>query len=139
MTEQCREFCEDGVAWAATSAGKKKLKTIANDATFRQKRVNPVYLRPKSNGTKITEGADARRVRETAARVASITGFPDSISATEVYLRLGLDKNSRAAQWQVSRDLKSAGFAARRVNRQWLWERVGQVPHASVTGVMVGG
>jgi hypothetical protein len=123
VTQQCRELCEDGVAWAATSAGKKKLRSIANDATFRQKRVNPVYLRPKNNGSKLIEGVDARRVREKAERVASITRFPDSISATEVYRRLGLDKNSRAAQCQVSRDLKSAGFAARRVNRQWVWEK----------------
>ena len=123
LTEQCREFCEDGAAWAARSAGKKKLKSIANDATFRQKHVNPVYLKPKSNGSKITEGADARRVRETAERVANITRFPDSIPATEVYRHLGLDKNSRAAQCQVSRDMKSAGFAAKRVDRQWVWVR----------------
>jgi hypothetical protein len=128
VIEQCREFCEDGVAWAVTLAGKKKLRAIANDATFRLKRVNPVYLRRESNGSKLTEGPDARRVRETAARVASIIRFPDSISATEVYRRLGLDKNSRAAQCQVSRDLKSAGFAAKRVNRQWIWERVGKWP-----------
>jgi len=114
VIEQCREFCEDGVAWAATSAGKKKLRNIAENATLRLKRVNPVYLRPSGNGSKLTEGADAKRVRETAARVASIIRFPDSIPATEVYRRLGLDKNSRAAQCQVSRDLKSAGFAARR-------------------------
>jgi len=154
VTQQCREFCEDGVAWAASSAGKKKLRSIANDATFRHKRVNPVYLRPpKSNGSKITEGADARRVRETAGRVAEISGFPDSIPAVEVYRRLGLDKESRAAQSQVSRDLKSAGFAARRVNRQWVWERAKQPKQltpsgsqtadstagAQVTGEMAGG
>ena len=121
VTQQCREFCEDGVAWAASSAGKKKLRSIANDATFRHKRVNPVYLRPlRSNGLKVTEGADARRVRETAGRVPDITRFPDSIPAVEVYRRLGLDKDSRAAQCQVSRDLKSAGFAARRVNNHWV-------------------
>jgi hypothetical protein len=128
VTQQCREFCEDGVAWAASSAGKRKLRSIANDATFRRKRVNPVYLRPpQSNGLKLTEGADARRVRETAGRVANITRFPDSIPTVEVYRRLGLDKDSRAAQCQVSRDLKSAGFAARRVNSQWVWERAKQL------------
>jgi hypothetical protein len=137
VTEQCREFCEDGVSWAVTLAGKKKLRAIANDATLRLKRVNPVYLRRESHGSKLTEGPDARRVRETAARVASIIRFPDSISATEVYRRLGLDKNSRAAQCQVSRDLKSAGFAAKRVNRQWVWERIRQVADAQVTDEMV--
>jgi len=150
VTEQCREFCEDGVAWAASSAGRKKLRSIANDATFRHKRVNPVYLRPpKGNGLKLTEEADARRVRETAGRVAYITRFPDSIPAVEVYRRLGLDKDSRAAQCQISRDLKSAGFAARRVNRQWVWERAKQLRPAGsqtadstagteVTGVAAG-
>jgi len=128
VTEQCREFCEDGAAWAASSAGRKKLISITNDATFRHKRVNPVYLRPpKGNGLKLTEGADARRVRKTAGRVADITRFPYSIPAVEVYRRLGMDKDSRAAQCQVSRDLKSAGFAARRVNRQWVWQRVKQL------------
>ena len=138
VTHQCRKFCEDGIAWAASSAGKKKLKSIANDATFRRKRVNPVYLRPKSNGLKITEGADARRVRETAERIAYITRFPDSITATEVYRRLGLDKDSRAAQCQVSRNMKSAGFAAKRGNGQWVWERVRQVTSAWETGEMAG-
>jgi len=153
VTQQCREFCEDGVAWAASSAGKKKLRSIANDATFRQKRVNPVnpvYLRPKCNGSKLTEGPDARRVRETAGRVAEIKGFPDSIPAVEVYRRLGLDKESRAAQSQVSRDMKTGGFAARRVNRQWVWERAKRlrpagrqtadsIAGARVTGEIAGG
>jgi hypothetical protein len=33
-------------------------------------------------------------------------------------------KESRAAQCQVSRDMKSGGFASRRVNGQWVWQRV---------------
>jgi hypothetical protein len=150
VTEQSRGYCEDGGTWAASSAGRKKLRSIANDATFRHKRVNPVYLRPKSNGSKITEGADARRVRETAGRVAEIKGFRDSIPATEVYRRLELDKESRAAQSQVSRDMKTGGFVARRVERQWVWERAKQLTPsgrqtddstagARVTGEMVGG
>jgi hypothetical protein len=123
VTEQCRQYCENGVAWAASSAGRKKLRNIANDATFRHKRVNPVYLR-QGKGLIVTEGADAKWVRETGARVAQIKRFPDSIPAIEVYRRLGLDKESRAAQCQVSRDMKSGGFASRRVNGQWLWQRV---------------
>jgi hypothetical protein len=127
VTEQCRGLCENGTAWAASLEGRKKLRSIANDATFRKKRVNPVYLRPpRSSGSKLIEGADARRVRQTAERVLKMSSFPDSICAVEVYRRLGLDKDSRAAQCKVSRDLKSAGFAARRVNGQWLWERVRQ-------------
>jgi len=123
VTEQCRELCEDGVAWAASSAGRKKLRNIANDATFRKKRVNPVYLR-QSKGLIVTEGADAKRIRMTALRVAKIKRFPDSVPAVEVYRRLWLDKESRAAQCQVSRDMKSGGFASRRVNGQWVWQRV---------------
>lgn len=123
VTEQCRELCEDGVAWAASQAGRKKLKSIANDATFRKKRVNPVYLR-QGKGLIVTEGADAKRIRMTALRVAQIRRFPDSIPAVEVYRRLGLDKESRAAQCQVSRGMKSGGFASRRVNGQWVWQRV---------------
>ena len=46
----------------------------------------------------LPEGADARRIRETGVRVTQIRGFPDSIPAVEVYRRLGLDKESRAAQ-----------------------------------------
>ena len=129
VTEQCRQCCENGVAWAASSAGRKKLKSIANDATFRQKRVNPVYLR-HGKGLIVTEGADAKRIRMTALRVAQIRRFPDSVPAVEVYRRLGLDKESRAAQCQVSRDMKSGGFASRRVNGQWVWQRVGQLDPA---------
>lgn len=122
VTEQCRECCENGVAWATSQAGRKKLKSITNDATFRKKRVNPVYLR-QSKGLIVTEGADAKRIRMTALRVAQIKRFPDSIPAVEVYRRLGLEKETRAAQCQVSRDMKSAGFASRRVNGQWVWQR----------------
>jgi hypothetical protein len=123
VTEQCRQCCENGVAWAASSAGRKKLKSIASDATFRRKRVNPVYLR-QGKGLIVTEGADAKRIRMTRVRVAQIRRFPDSVPAVEVYRRLGLDKESRAAQCQVSRDMKSGGFASRRVNAQWVWVRV---------------
>jgi len=122
VTEQCRQCCENGVAWAASSAGRKKLTNIANDATFREKRVNPVYLR-QSKGLIVTEGADAKRIRMTGVRVAQIKRFPDSIPAVEVYRRLELDKETRAAQCRVSRDMKSAGFASRRVNGQWVWQR----------------
>jgi hypothetical protein len=64
-------------------------------------------------GLIVTEGADAKRIRMTGVRVAQIRRFPDSIHALEVYRRLRLDKQSRAAQCQVSRDMKSAGFASR--------------------------
>jgi hypothetical protein len=123
VTERCRECCENGVAWAASSAGKKKLRNMANDATFRRKRVNPVYLR-QGKGLIVTEGADAKRIRMTGVRGAQIRRFPDSIPAVEVYRRLGLDKESRAAQCQVSRDMKSGRFVSRRVNGQWVWQRV---------------
>lgn len=122
VTEQCRACCENGVAWAASQAGRKKLKSIANDATYRRKRVNPVYLR-QGKGLIVREGADAKRIRMTGVRVAQIRRFPDSIPAVEVYRRLGLDKESRAAQCQVSRDMKSGGFASRRVNGQWVWQK----------------
>jgi hypothetical protein len=122
VMEQCRQSCENGVAWAASSAGRKKLRNIANDATFRRKRVNPVYLR-RREGLIVTEGVAAKRMRETGARVAKIRGFPDSIPAVDVYRRLGLDKDARAAQCQVSRDMKSGGFASRRVSGQWVWQR----------------
>jgi hypothetical protein len=129
VIEQCREYCENGIAWAASQAGRKKLKSIASDATFRRKRVNPVYLR-QGKGLIVTEGADAKRIRMTALRVAQIRRFPDSVPAVEVYRRLGLDKDSRAAQCQVSRDMKSGGFASGRVNGQWVWQRVKQLDTA---------
>lgn len=124
VSEQCREYCEDGVAWAASSVGKEKLKNIANAATFRLKRVNPVYLQNQSVGLTLVEGFDAGRIRKRGERLAEIARFPDSIRATEVYRRLGLDMESRGAQGQVSRNMKSAGFVARRVKSQCLWERV---------------
>jgi hypothetical protein len=42
----------------------------------------------------------------------------------ELTLRLRLDKESRAALCQVSRGMKSGGFASRQVNGQWIWQRV---------------
>ena len=49
VTEQCRAYCENGLAWAASQAGKKKLRSIANDATFRQQARQPC-LPPSGQG-----------------------------------------------------------------------------------------
>jgi hypothetical protein len=108
IIELCRTNCEDGKTWAASSAGKKKLKNVANDATFRQKRINPVYTR--SQGLKIFKSPDAQRKERFQTFVSAATRLPSPVTAAEAYRLLGLDTRVRADQNRLRRAMKSAGF-----------------------------
>jgi hypothetical protein len=120
ITELCRTNCEDGKTWAASPAGKKKLRSIANDATFRRKRINPVYTR--SQGTKVLKSTDAQRKERFQALIAVAAQLPNPVTGPEAYRLLGLDAQSRADQHRLARAMKSAGF---RFEPDRMWRPVG--------------
>jgi hypothetical protein len=111
ITELCRTNCENGKAWAASPAGKKKLRAIANDTTFRQKRINPVYTR--AQGLKIFRSttADAQSKERFQALVSVVGRLPSPVTAVEAYRRLGLDTHVRADQLRLARAMRSGGFS----------------------------
>lgn len=138
ITERCRDACENGITWAASPAGKKKLKSIANDATFRRKRINSVYLptHPQNRGLKVfgSTSTDAGRKQRFGLLVAEVTRLPSPVTATEAYKRLGLNSDIRADQLRLSRAMKAGGFAARggqRGSRLWIRESTTQGDHTS--------
>ena len=111
ITELCRTNCENGKTWAASTAGKKKLRAIANDTTFRKKRINPVYKRAR--GLKIFKSTtmDAKRKERFQALVSSVAQLPGPVTAAEAYRRLGLDTHVRADQLRLARAMRAGGFS----------------------------
>lgn len=137
ITKRCREDCQKGIAWAKSSEGKKKLRNIAYDATFRRKRPNPVYTErhPQNWVSPLTlpeyqhlapkaPKQDPRQSRA-ALLIAEVDKMPDSITATRAYEHLGLDSSSRADQQRLARAMTAAGFqfearGKRRGDRLWV-------------------
>jgi hypothetical protein len=116
ITERCRDECQGGIAWANSPDGERKLKTIANNSSFRRKRVNPVYTASHPQNRKSTfpiiqvvKTQDPRRRRK-ALLVAEVNRLPNSITATEAYRRLGLDSSNRADQHRLVRAMVAGGF-----------------------------
>jgi len=112
ITELCRTNCENGKTWAASPAGKKKLRAIANDATFRRTRINPVYTmsHPQNRGLKIFKSRDAQRKERFQTLISAVAQLPDPVTAAEAYRLLGLNTRVRADQNRLRRAMQSAGF-----------------------------
>ncbi len=112
ITELCRTNCENGKTWAASPAGKKKLRAIANDATFRRTRINPVYTmsHPQNRGLKIFKSRDAQRKERFQTLISAVAQLPDPVTAAEAYRLLGLNTRLRADQNRLRRAMQSAGF-----------------------------
>jgi hypothetical protein len=141
ITERCRDECQGGIAWAKSAEGQRKLKAIANDASFRRKRTNPVYTadhpqnRPSTFPiiTKV-ETHDPRRQRKVLL-VAEVNRLPNPVTATEAYRLLGLDSSNRAGQHRLARAMGAGGFefdpkGGQRGNR--LWKRI-ELPKTTTT------
>jgi hypothetical protein len=111
ITELCRTNCENGKTWAASTAGKKKLRAIANDTMFRQKRINPVYTR--TQGLKIFRSTtmDAQRKERFQTLVSAVAQLPSPVTAAEAYRLLGLDTHVRADQLRLARAMRAGGFS----------------------------
>jgi len=130
ITELCRDKCQDGMAWAKSAEGQRKLKTIANDSSFRRKRVHPVYTANHPQNRPSTfpiipkvETHDPRRQRK-ALLVGEVNRLPNSVTATEAYQRLGLNSSNRADQHRLARAMVAGGFefdprGGRRGDRLW--------------------
>jgi hypothetical protein len=92
ITERCQEECQDGITWASSPEGKAKLKTIAMDASFRRKPVNPTYtMNHPHNRTPSSAIPVNSNWRATQLRAATVADFPVSLTAADAYARLGLN------------------------------------------------
>jgi hypothetical protein len=101
------------------SALKDKIRSIINNPDL--KRGNPPPIRPRvSTGLVIKRPPESARER----RVKIAREFPETMTSTEVYNRLGLDSKKPGHKKVASRVMKAAGFVARRGRRSAIWERV---------------
>ena len=108
ITERCREECQDGITWANSPEGKAKLKSIANDASFRRKPVNPTYtMSHPQNRTPQTKAIPVTSTwRATQLRAATVADFPVSLTSAEAYARLGLNSAIKGDQCKLFRAMK---------------------------------
>lgn len=114
ITKRCREDCQDGVAWAASDAGKKKLRSIAYTATFRKKRINPVYTAAHPQNQRLLiirrQTPDLQRKENFQALVEKCRTLPRPITAGDAYKRLELNPSLRADQNRMARAMRKAKF-----------------------------
>ena len=85
------------------------------------KRGNPPPIRPR-----ISTGLVIKRPPESdwERRVKIARDFPEAMTSTEVYDRLGLDSKKAREKKVASRVMKAVGFVARRGRRRAVWEKV---------------
>jgi Bifunctional DNA primase/polymerase, N-terminal len=100
------------------SALKEKIQSIISDPEL--KRGNPPPIRPRlSTGLVIKKSPESDRQR----RMTIARSFPETVTSTEVYDRLGLDCRKPGDKKAASRVMKAAGFVARRGRRWAVWEK----------------
>ena len=98
---------------------KEKIKSIINNPDL--KRGNPPPIRPRiSTGSVIKRPPESNWER----RVKIAKDFPQTMTSTEVYDRLGLDSRNARDKKVASRVMKAVGFVARRGRRWAVWEKV---------------
>jgi hypothetical protein len=98
---------------------KDKIQSIISNPDL--KRGNPPPIRPRmSTGLVIKRSPESDWQR----RVKLAREFPETMTSTEVYDRLGLDCGKPGDKKAASRVMKAAGFVARRGRRWAVWERV---------------
>jgi hypothetical protein len=98
---------------------KVKIQSIVDNPEM--KRGNPPPIRPlRSTGLVVKRTPES--VWERRLKVAR--NFPEKVTSTEIYNRLGLDCRKPADKKVVSRVMKAAGFVARRGRRRAAWEKV---------------
>jgi hypothetical protein len=101
------------------SALKDKIQSIINNPDL--KRGNPPPIRPR-----ISTGSVIKRPPESSweRRVKIAKDFPEKMTSTEVYDRLGLDSRNARDKKVASRVMKAVGFVARRGRRWAVWEKL---------------
>jgi len=109
---------DDPNGWTL-SALKDKIQSIINNPDL--KRGNPPPIRPR-----ISTGSVIKRPPESSweRRVKIAKDFPEKMTSTEVYDRLGLDSKNARDKKVASRVMKAVGFVARRGRRWAVWEKL---------------
>jgi len=108
---------------------KEKIQSVIDNPDL--KRGNPPPIRPRT-----AKGLVVKRAPESAweRRVKVALAFPERMTSTEVYDRLGLDSGKPGDKRAVSRVMRAAGFVARRGRRWAVWERVRNVESTQQEG-----
>lgn len=101
------------------SALKDKIQSIISNPDL--KRGNPPPIRPRiSTGSVIKRPPESNWER----RVRIAKSFPEKMTSTEVYDRLGLDSKNARDKKIASRVMQAVGFVARRGRRWAMWEKL---------------
>jgi hypothetical protein len=101
---------------------KERVQSVIDNLDLR--RGSPPPIRPR-----IATGLVIQKPQESvwARRVKIARDFPETVTSTEVYDRLGLDSRKAGDKKAASRVMKAAGFVARRGRRWAVWEKVRNV------------
>jgi hypothetical protein len=113
------EVRDDDPNGCPLSALKEKIQSIISNPDL--KRGNPPPIRPR-----VSTGLVIKRPPESAwERRVKIAGeFPETMTSTEIYERLGLDSKRGCDKQVVSRVMRAVGFVAKRGKRSAVWEKV---------------
>jgi bifunctional DNA primase/polymerase-like protein len=109
---------DDGNGWPLSEL-KAKIQSILDNRDL--KRGNPPPIRPRmSTGLVIRKQPESVWER----RVKIARDFPETVTSTEVYDRLGLDIKKPGDKKVASRVMRAVGFVAKRGRRRAIWEKV---------------
>jgi hypothetical protein len=116
----------DPNGWLLTEL-KVKIQSIVDNPDL--KRGNPPPIRPlRSTGLVVKRTPES--VWERRLKVAR--NFPEKVTSTEIYNRLGLDCRKPGDKKVASRVMRAAGFVAKRGRRRAVWEKVKDVEEREV-------
>jgi len=113
------EIREDDPNGWKLSELKTKIQSVINNPEL--KRGNPPPIRPRT-ATGLVVKKRPESIWERRVKIAR--DLPEKMTSTEVYDRLGLDRQKPGDKKVASRVMKAAGFAAKRGRRWAVWEKV---------------
>lgn len=109
---------DDANGWPLSEL-RVKIQSVIDNPDL--KRGNPPPIRPRISTGLVIKG---RPESDWQRKVKIARDFPDTVTSTEVYNRLGLDRKKPSDKKIVSRVMKAVGFAARRGRRGAVWTKV---------------
>jgi len=118
---------DDSNGWPLSEL-KAKIQSILDNRDL--KRGNPPPIRPR-----MATGLVIKKPPESAwkGHVKIAQDFPETITSTEVYDRLGLNSGKPGDKKAASRVMRAAGFVAKRGRRWAVWEKVKDDEEREVT------
>jgi len=100
---------------------KRKIQSVIKNPELKQG--NPPPIRPIPPGRLVIK---ARPESAWERRLKIARKFSKMMTSKQIYERLGLDPNNPGQKRVVSRDMRAAGFVARRGRRGAVWTKIGR-------------